>query len=259
VSTEDGAGPMLEVEGLGKRYGTFTAIEGLNLRVPRGEIFALLGPNGAGKTTTLRILMGFLKPSAGSARIAGLDCFGDRVALKRLVGYLPDDPVFYDYLRGREIIEFSGGMHGLTRDQIQARAHPLVERLELRDAISDYAVNYSRGMKKKLALICALLHAPSLLILDEPTSGLDPLATRSLNELLLEQRAQGTTILLSSHLLDQVERLCERMAIVSAGKIAAIGTLEELRGQRAGGTLEEIFFAVASEGRMPPEPSGGVG
>jgi ABC-2 type transport system ATP-binding protein len=259
LSAEVGAPPMLEIEGLGKRYGTFPAVEGLNLRVARGEIFALLGPNGAGKTTTLRILMGFLKPSAGTARIAGLDCFDERVALKRLVGYLPDDPVFYDYLRGREIIEFSGGMHGLLRERVQARAQPLIERLELGDAIGDYAVNYSRGMKKKLALICALLHAPQLLILDEPTSGLDPLATRSLNELLLEQRGQGTTILLSSHLLDQVERLCERMAIVAAGKIAAIGTLEELRGERAGGTLEEIFFAVAAEGRTPAEPSGEAG
>ncbi len=236
---------MLELDALAKRYGDFTAISDLSLRVSRGEIFALLGPNGAGKTTTMRILMGFLKPTAGSARIAGLDCFEQRVELKRKVGYLPDEPVFYDYLRGREIVEFSGDMHGLGRDVIRARAAPLVERLEMGDAMSDYAVNYSRGMKKKLALICALLHEPELLILDEPTSGLDPLASRRLNELMLEWQARGATVLLSSHLLDQVERLCHRMAIVAGGRIAAVGTLDELRSERAqGGTLEDIFFAV---------------
>jgi ABC-2 type transport system ATP-binding protein len=236
---------MIELEALTKRYGDFTALSGLSLRVARGEIFALLGPNGAGKTTTMRILMGFLKPSGGSARIAGLDCFEQRVELKHEVGYLPDEPVFYDYLRGREIVEFSGDMHGLDRDLIRARATPIIERLELGDALADYAVNYSRGMKKKLALVCALLHEPQLLILDEPTSGLDPLASRRLNELVVEYQSRGATVLLSSHLLDQVERLCQRMAIVYGGRIAAQGTLDELRSERAqGGTLEDIFFAV---------------
>ncbi|HEU4582099.1 MAG TPA: ABC transporter ATP-binding protein [Polyangiaceae bacterium] len=241
---------MLVIEGLGKRYGEFSAVQELNLQVQEGEMFALLGPNGAGKTTTLRILMGFLKATAGRARIAGLDCFEQRVELKRIIGYLPDDPSFYDYLRGREIIEFSGSMHGLARALVEARSRPLVERLELGDALNDYAVNYSRGMKKKLALVCALLHEPRLLILDEPSSGLDPLATRGLNALLLECQARGTTILLSSHLLDQVERLCGRMAILAQGSIAAVGTLEELRRERgANHSLEEIFFAVAAPDR----------
>jgi ABC-2 type transport system ATP-binding protein len=244
---------MLLIEGLGKRYGDFSAVQDLNLQVEEGEMFALLGPNGAGKTTTLRILMGFLKATAGRARIAGLDCFEQRVELKHIIGYLPDDPSFYDYLRGREIIDFSGSMHGLPRELIQARSRPLVERLELGDALNDYAVNYSRGMKKKLALVCALLHEPRLLILDEPSSGLDPLATRGLNALLLERQQRGTTILLSSHLLDQVERLCGRMAILAQGSIAAVGTLDELRRERgASQSLEEIFFAVAA----PDRPAG---
>ena len=246
---------MLVIEGLGKRYGDFSAIRDLNLELAEGEMFALLGPNGAGKTTTLRILMGFLQATAGRARIAGLDCFAQRVELKHIVGYLPDDPSFYDYLRGREIIEFSGAMHGLSRELIQARSRSLVERLELGDALSDYAVNYSRGMKKKLALVCALLHEPRLLILDEPSSGLDPLATRGLNALLLECQRRGTTILLSSHLLDQVERMCGRMAILAKGSIAAVGTLEELRRERGENqSLEEIFFAVAA----PDLPAGSV-
>jgi ABC-2 type transport system ATP-binding protein len=249
---------MIELEGLAKHYGEHVALRGLSLRVERGEIFALLGPNGAGKTTTMRILMGFLKPSAGRARIAGLDCFAERVELKRRVGYLPDEPAFYDYLRGSEIVEFSGDMHGLSRELIRARATPLIERLELGPALSDYAVNYSRGMKKKLALVCALLHEPELLILDEPTSGLDPLASRRLNELVAEYRGRGATILLSSHLLDQVERLCQRIAIVHGGRVAACGTFEELRRERAqGGTLEDVFFAVMSGDREPSEAGAG--
>src|SRR3954468_2452266 len=164
--------PLVTTQGLSKRYGEFEAVANLNLRVEPGVLFALLGPNGAGKTTTIRMLMGILQPSAGSARIAGLDCFADRVAVKRCVGYLPDEPVFYEYLRGREIIHFVGAMHGLTRGRIEERSQPLVARLDLADALDEYAANYSRGMKKKLALTCALLHDPALLILDEPTSGL---------------------------------------------------------------------------------------
>jgi len=244
---------MIQIEGLSKRYGEFTAVDRLTLGVGRGELFALLGPNGAGKTTTLRMLMGFLKASGGHARIAGRDCFEDRVELKRVVGYLPDDPVFYDYLRGREIIEFSGEMQGLTRALIRERSGPLARELELDEVLEDYAVNYSRGMKKKLSLVCALLHEPELLILDEPSSGLDPIATRRLNQLLLARKAAGTTILLSSHLLDQVERLCDRVAIVAQGKLAAVGTVAELQTNlHPGGSLEDVFFAVTTGAGEPP-------
>ena len=239
---------MVEIRGLTKRYGDFLAVADVSLDVPRGELFALLGPNGAGKTTTMRILMGILRASGGSARIDGLDCFEQRVEVKRRVGFLPDDPIFHDYLRGIEIVRFVGGMHGFSAQEVEARAWPLLERLGLMDATDEYAVNYSRGMKKRLALVCALLHDPLLLILDEPTSGLDPIATRSLNDLLLEKAHAGTTVLLSSHLLDQVQKLCQRMAIISAGKLAAVGTLEELRSRAtAEASLEDIFFAVADQ------------
>ena len=152
---------LVEITGLAKRYGTFNAVKGLDLSVGSGEIFALLGPNGAGKTTTIRMLMGILVPTAGGARIAGFDCFSDRVAVKRKVGYLPDEPVFYDFLRGRELIGYTGEMHGLTRKETMLRAAPLTARLELDDALDEFAVNYSKGMKKKLALICAMLHPVS--------------------------------------------------------------------------------------------------
>ena len=240
--------PYVEIRKLTKQYGQFLAVSDLDLEISEGEMFALLGPNGAGKTTTMRLLMGILKPTSGTARIGGLSCFEDRVEVKRLVGFLPDDPIFHDYLRGFDIVRFVGGMHGLSSAEIQARAQPLFERMDLADAVEEYAVNYSRGMKKKLALVCALLHRPKLLILDEPTSGLDPIATRRLHELLVEKANAGTTVLLSSHLLDQVQRLCSRMAIINHGRVAAVGTLDELRKRaRAESSLEEVFFAVADE------------
>ncbi len=241
----DGPSPAVEIRGLAKRYGAFEAVAGLDLSVPRGELFALLGPNGAGKTTTIRMLMGILQPSSGTALVDGLDCFADRVEVKRRVGYLPDEPVFYDYLRGREVIRFVGEMHGLDRAEIDRRAGPLVERLGLADATEEFAINYSKGMKKKLALLCAMLHDPLVLILDEPTNGLDPYATRALHELVREEVAKGKTIFFSTHLLDQAEKLCRRVGILYKGRLAAVGTLEELRANLSqGGSLEEIFFAV---------------
>jgi ABC-2 type transport system ATP-binding protein len=238
---------VLDVRGLSKRYGAFEAVSSLELAVGRGEIFALLGPNGAGKTTTIRMLMGILQPTAGTASIEGQDCFRDRAEVMRRVGYLPDEPVFYDYLRGREVIRFVGEMHNLPRQTIEARSGPLLERLDLLDAVDEYAVNYSRGMKKKLALVCALLHDPSFLILDEPTSGLDPLVTRTLLDLVREETARGKTVFFSTHLLDQAEKLCHRVGILYQAKLAAVGTIDELRARLSpGGSLEEIFFAVAA-------------
>jgi ABC-2 type transport system ATP-binding protein len=243
---------LVEIQGLTKSYGGFEAVKDLNLSVSYGQIFALLGPNGAGKTTTIRMLMGILAPTAGSARIDGLDCFQDRVEVKRRVGYLPDEPIFHDFLRGNEIIRFSGEMHGLRRDKIESRTRPLLQQLELTDALEEFAVNYSRGMKKKLALVCAMLHDPALLILDEPTNGLDPFATRALHEIIRANAAAGKTIFFSTHLLDQAEKLCTQIAIVAKGRLAALGTLNELRARlTSDSSLEEIFFSVAGD-------SGGV-
>jgi ABC-2 type transport system ATP-binding protein len=236
--------PLVEIENLSKRYGDFDAVSHFSLNVGSGELFALLGPNGAGKTTTIRMLMGILQPSSGSARIGGLNCFSDRVQVMRLVGYLPDEPVFYDYLRGGEIIRFIGEMHGFSKADIARRTSGLLDRLELADAVNEFAVNYSKGMKKKLALICAMLHDPPLLILDEPTNGLDPFATRTLHEIMREKVAAGRTVFFSTHLLDQAERLCSRMAIIHRGALAAAGTLAELRANLPPhSTLEEVFFA----------------
>jgi ABC-2 type transport system ATP-binding protein len=246
--------PLVEIQGLTKSYAGFEAVHHLDLSVGRGEIFALLGPNGAGKTTTIRMLMGILTPTAGSARIDGMDCWRERVEVKRRVGYLPDEPVFYDYLRGSELIRFCGEMHGLTRMEIEERARPLIEQIGLGDALDEFAANYSRGMKKKLALTCAMLHDPGLLILDEPSSGLDPFATRELHNIVRAKAAAGGTIFFSTHLLDQAERLCTRIAIMANGRLVACGTLAELRANLStDSSLEEMFFSLTREGDLPSE------
>jgi ABC-2 type transport system ATP-binding protein len=236
---------MIVFRHLGKRYGEFTAVRDLAFSVERGEVFGFLGPNGAGKTTTIRMLMGILVPSSGSATIDGLDCQADRVEVKRRVGYLPDNPMFYDYLRGREILQFVGEMHGHARREAERRTAALLEELALDDASEEYAANYSAGMKRKLSLACALIHDPSVLILDEPTNGLDPRASREVQERLRISAAQGRTIFLSTHLLDMAERLCSRVGIIHRGEIVAVGPLDELREKVVpGGSLEEVFLKV---------------
>ena len=241
-------GVVICAQELGKRYGHVVAVEGLDLEVRKGEVFGFLGPNGAGKTTTIKMLMGMLTPSSGRATILGMDCFVDRVAAKRVVGYLPDVPVFYDYLRGREILRFMGQMHGIERGELERRQGKLMKRLGLAEAGEEYAINYSMGMKKKLGLACALVHDPPVLILDEPTNGLDPRASRQIQELITESAAGGRTIFLSTHLLDMAERLCHRVGIIDRGRLAAVGTRYERAGKLApGGTLEEVFFKVTEE------------
>jgi ABC-2 type transport system ATP-binding protein len=242
---------MIAFQQLSKKYGEFTAVRDLDLSIKKGEVFGFLGPNGAGKTTTIRMMMGILVPSGGHITIDGLDCQKDRVEVKRRVGYLPDNPIFYDYLRGREILEFVGEMHGQSRGEARNRASALLGEFALDDAAEEYAVNYSTGMKKKLGLACALIHDPSVLILDEPTNGLDPRASHEVQELLRLSASHGKTIFLSTHLLDMAERLCGRVGIIDKSHLVAVGTLQELREKVVpGGTLEEVFLKVtdADEG-----------
>lgn len=237
--------PLVSIRSLVKRFGSFTAVNGLSLDIPAGCLFALLGPNGAGKTTTIKLLMGLLKPTEGSVTVCGMDAFEDGVRVKTQVGYLPDEPVFYDFMRGREIIRFCGEMRGLPADLIHERSGELAERLQLTGAMEEFAENYSRGMKKKLGLICAMMHQPPLLILDEPTNGLDPHSTAVLHALMRETVAAGRTVFFSTHLLDQAEKLCDRVAIIRMGAVAAEGTLAELRANFGQGrSLEELFFAL---------------
>jgi ABC-2 type transport system ATP-binding protein len=237
--------PLVSIRSLVKRFDSFTAVAGLSLEIPAGCLFALLGPNGAGKTTTIKLIMGLLKPTEGSVSVCGHDAFTGSVQVKSLVGYLPDEPVFYDFMRGREIIRFCGEMRGLSAAVIAERSATLAARLQLTPALEEFAENYSRGMKKKLGLICAMLHEPPLLILDEPTNGLDPHSTIVLHALMKETVAAGRTVFFSTHLLDQAERLCDRVAFVQKGAIAAEGTLTELRARfGTDRSLEQLFFEL---------------
>jgi ABC-2 type transport system ATP-binding protein len=247
---------MIEFHEVSKTYGDFTAVRNLALAVDRGEVFGFLGPNGAGKTTTIRMMMGILVPSDGHITIDGFDCQADRLDVKQRVGYLPDNPTFYDYLRGREILSFVGEMHGQTRDEAQRRADALLDELALEDAAEEFAVNYSTGMKKKLGLACALIHDPAVLILDEPTNGLDPRASRHVQDRIRLAAQHGKTIFLSTHLLDMAERLCGRVGIIDKGDLVAVGPLKELQDKVVpGGSLEEVFLKVTHA----DEPEGGTG
>lgn len=239
---------MITFQGLSKQYGGFTALHSLDLRIARGELFGFLGPNGAGKTTTIRMMMGLLVPSSGSVQIDGLSCHADNAEVKRRIGYLPDNPIFYDYLRGREILQFVGEMHGFSRMQAKTRTEKLLIEFGLDEASDEFAANYSMGMKKKLALACALIHEPRVLILDEPINGLDPRAAREVNERLLQCAAQGMTIFVSTHLLDMAERLCSRVGIIHHGKLVVTGTLDEIRTATAtNGSLEDVFLSLTND------------
>ncbi len=244
--------PLVEIDQVTKSFGSKTALSQISLAVPPGQICGLLGPNGAGKTTLFRLMMGILKATSGTLRIGGLDAFDDRVEVKRLVGFLPDEPVFYSYLSGREILELSAALHGLDVAATMKRLIPLIVRLELADAIGLFAEDYSRGMKKKLGLLLALLHQPQLLILDEPTNGLDVESTHLFYDLMREESERGTTVLFSTHLMDHVSRLCTHAAIIHQGRLAASGSLDELRASCDEGlSLEDVFLRIV-KGSSPP-------
>jgi ABC-2 type transport system ATP-binding protein len=185
--------------------------------------------------------------------VDGLDCHADGAEVKRHVGYLPDNPIFYDYLRGREILQFVGEMHGLPRREAAARAEGLLAEFGLDEVSEEFAVNYSMGMKKKLGLACALVHDPAVLILDEPINGLDPRAARDVQELLIGRAAAGKTIFVSTHLLDMAQRMCDRVGIIHRGALVATGALDELRDDHAT-SLEEVFLRLTEE----PEQSDAV-
>ena len=236
---------MIEFAALTKIYGQFEAVKPLTMTIPAGEVFGFLGPNGAGKTTTIRMMMGILVPSTGKVMINGLDCHLQRASVMHQVGYLPDNPLFYDYLRGAEILSFVAEMHGMKRRAALTRAEQLLEEFDLTEARGEYASNYSLGMKKKLGLACALIHNPSVLILDEPINGLDPRASRDVQDRLRRIAAEGRTIFVSTHQLDIADKLCSRIGIIDKGSMVAIGSPEELKSQGTpGNSLEDIFFAV---------------
>jgi ABC-2 type transport system ATP-binding protein len=237
---------MIELTDLTKRYGGFTAVDGINLTIPEGELYGLVGPNGAGKTTTMRMIAGILQPTAGRIRIAGIDLQQDPMAAKRRLGFIPDRPFVYDKLTGAEFLHFVAGLYGQDGPAIEQRIDELLGLFELLPWRDELTESYSHGMRQKLIIASALLHRPDVIVVDEPMIGLDPKSARLLKDLLRHFVGKGGTVLLSTHTLEIAEAMCDRIAIVQGGKIVAAGTMEELRLQTATGdaSLEELFLKL---------------
>ena len=230
-----------------------TAVDGLDLTVSPGEFFALLGPNGAGKTTTLRMVAGLLRPDAGSIEICGTDALANPLAARQMVAWLPEEPLLYELLTPLEYLEFVAGLWRVNPPHAEALGEELLRRLGLWAHRDERCGGFSRGMRQKTVLAGALLHEPKLLILDEPLTGLDASAARDVKDLLAARVAEGASIVLTTHILEVAERLASRIGIITAGRLLAIGTMDELRhraGSASGATLEDVFLRLIDESRI---------
>ena len=233
--------------GLRKQFGMTLAVNNISLAVREGEFFGFLGPNGAGKSTTIKMLCGLLRPSAGTIQVAGHDLAREPLIVKGLIGVLPEEPNIYERLNAEEFLIFSARMYGLPVDEARRRTADLLDILELNEPKNKLIVDYSMGMKKKTALAAALIHRPRVLFLDEPFNGIDPISVRAIRQVLHQLTARGTTIFFSSHVMEVVEHLCTRVAIINHGTIVAEGSLAELRAAATEGSnssLEDIFLKL---------------
>jgi len=242
--------PALKITNLVKAFQSTTAVDQLNLSIPQGEFHALLGPNGAGKTTTLRIVAGLATADLGRVEVFGNDVATDAIAAKRVMAFLPDDPLLYGKLTALEYLEFVAGLWSIESAVAAKRAEDLLKWLDLWSKANELTEGYSRGMRQKLALAGALIHEPKMMILDEPLTGLDAHAARSVKDMLVDYVKRGNTIVLTTHILEIAERLAERISIIQKGKIVAVGTLDELRATagQSGATLEDVFLNLTADG-----------
>jgi|ERR1043166_4119411 ABC-2 type transport system ATP-binding protein len=238
----------LRIRGLSKSFGR-PAVAGLDLTIGAGEFYGLLGPNGAGKTTTLRMVVGLLKPDAGSIEIFGIDALANPMAAKRMISWVPDEPLLYDKLTPVEYLGFIAGLWRMDAKTAERHGRELLEWLELWEHRDERCEGFSRGMKQKAALAGALLHDPKLLILDEPLTGLDAAIARQVKDLLLDRARKGCTVILTTHILDVAERLVDRIGIIQSGRLLAEGTLDELRikSGRKDSTLEDVFLHLVTK------------
>ena len=239
---------MIRLTNLTKRYGSFTAVDSISLNVQPGELFGFLGPNGAGKTTTLRMIAGILRPTAGTVEIGGTDIEKDPITAKAKLGFIPDRPFIYEKLTGAEFLRFVAGLYGEEGPEVEHRARELLALFDLEQWRDELVESYSHGMRQKLIVSSAFVHRPQVIVVDEPHVGLDPKSIKILRDLFREYARRGHTIMMSTHTLETAESLCDRIAIIVAGKIAAYGTMDELRAQAEhGGGLEEIFLKLTGE------------
>jgi ABC-2 type transport system ATP-binding protein len=240
---------MIRLTSLTKRYGSFTAVNAIDLEVPRGQLFGFLGPNGAGKTTTLRMIAGILRATSGTVEIGGVDIAKDPIAAKMKLGFIPDRPFIYEKLPGAEFLRFVAGLYDQEGPEVEHRARELLALFDLEEWQDELVESYSHGMRQKLIISSAFVHRAEVIVVDEPMVGLDPKAARILKDLFREYVNRGNTIMMSTHTLEVAEALCDRIAIIQAGRIRAAGTMAELRQGAEGGAegLEEIFLKLTGE------------
>jgi ABC-type multidrug transport system, ATPase component len=240
---------VIKLTNITKRYGRFTAVNSINLEVPKGELFGFLGPNGAGKTTTLRMIAGILRPTSGSVEIGGIDLARNPIVAKNRLGFVPDRPFIYEKLTGAEFLRFVAGLYDQQGPQIEHRARELLALFDLEDRRDELVESYSHGMRQKLIISSAFVHRPEVIVVDEPMVGLDPKAARILKDLFREYTRRGNTIMMSTHTLEVAEGMCDRVAIMQGGILRACGTMDELRSSAAEGVvgLEEIFLRLTGE------------
>jgi ABC-2 type transport system ATP-binding protein len=244
---------VIQLTDLTKKYGKFTAVDGISLEVPRGELFGLLGPNGAGKTTTMRMIAGILQPTSGSIQVAGVDMLSRPLEAKSRLGFIPDRPFVYDKLTGGEFLRFAAALYSQDGPAVERRIDELLEVFDLAAWKDELTESYSHGMRQKLIICGALVHRPELIIVDEPMVGLDPKSARLLKDLFRQFVGRGGTVLMSTHTLEVAEVMCDRIAIVYRGKLAAQGTMAELRQQTesADMSLEDLFLKLTGGHRAP--------
>ncbi|MYF97509.1 ABC transporter ATP-binding protein [Candidatus Poribacteria bacterium] len=252
---------MIETQNLTKYFGKLCAVDSLRLQVESGEIFGFLGPNGAGKTTTINMLTGLLRPTSGTATLGGFDIQEQSLQAKAILGLMPDTPQLYEALNGRQFVRMIADLYEVPPQQAENEMNMLLEQLELTDAADDQIKGYSYGMQKKILLISVLIHHPQILFLDEPTSGLDPKSARTVREILRERCENGCAVFMTTHILEIAERICDRVGIISKGKLIAVGTIAELLQKKRElhtqpteinpnqtETLEDIFLDLTADG-----------
>jgi ABC-2 type transport system ATP-binding protein len=237
---------MIELTDLVKRYGTFTAVKGITLTIPRGTLYGLLGPNGAGKTTTMRMIAGILRPTSGTITVAGFDVVSQPMQAKQRMGFIPDRPFVYDKLTGAEFLRFVAGLYDQSGADVERRIDELLELFELTPWKHELTEAYSHGMRQKLIISSALVHRPQVIVVDEPMVGLDPKSARLLKDLFRRFVERGGTVLMSTHTLEIAEVMCDQIGIVFGGGVVAAGTMAEVREQTASGSasLEEVFLKL---------------
>jgi ABC-2 type transport system ATP-binding protein len=242
--------PAIELKSVTKRYNEIVAVNNVNLTIEKGEIFGLLGPNGSGKSTTLKMLLGLVQPEEGSVIVLGIDAKNDQVAIKKQVGYAPESPHLYEFLTGIEFLDFIGDIYGMKTDEKGNRITEYLKALQMEGREGDMISSYSEGMKQKIALIAAFLNKPKLLILDEPLNALDPRSARLVKDFLQELKLQGVTTIMSTHILEIAQALCDRIGIMYQGRLLALGNMEELRKMASmpNSGLEDIFLKLTGTG-----------